>query len=256
MAIDKDKWAAEMNEGEHVRPAAILLPIISLDGNTGIFKRKNVGENGYEKAEEIGQTFSGVIIAIRMQLSEFGKKVQRSSMEYDKSTDQVTIFERHGKGDKGKKTFSGYAMSAKNAYPELREQRWLYMIVQGALVKVQIKGGSMGYWFKFLQELSKKKLHTFQVVAKFDPNPEHNEELGKDYFAAVPQIMRELTDAELEEKIKPEFEALQARLQQQRQFQSRPRPVEHVDGPALDDVPIINLEDDEPADEEPEPSDY
>src|SRR5580704_13379752 len=100
MAVDKDRLAGLMNEDEHVRPSATLVPMVMLEGNKGVFTRRNVGDEGYDKPEDIGQMLSGVIVGVRMSLSQFDKKLNRSTPEYSKSTDKTVLFEKKGKDAK------------------------------------------------------------------------------------------------------------------------------------------------------------
>ena len=121
MAVDKEKLADMMNESEHVRPSATLVPMLMLEGNEGYFTRRNVGDEGYDKPVNIGQTFSGVIVGVRMSLSQYEKKFNRSTPEYSKSTDKTVLFERKGKGAPAEKIAEGYPNGLKAKYPELRE---------------------------------------------------------------------------------------------------------------------------------------
>jgi hypothetical protein len=156
----------------------------------------------------MGQTFSGVIVGVRMSLSEFDKKINRSTPEYSRTTDRVALFEKKGKDGKQEKVAEATSVGLKAKYPELREQRWLYMLVGGEIIKFKVKGAGMTHWFKLLKDLAKKKLHTFQVEVKLDPGFERNEELGKDYYAPVFSIAKELTDDEIEQAIQPHIEKL------------------------------------------------
>jgi hypothetical protein len=248
MALNKEKLAEMMNESEHVRPSATLVPMLMLEGNKGVFTRRDVGDEGYEKVKEIGQTFSGVIVGIRMSLSEFKPKSIKSTPEYGTVKDKTVLFERKGKDGKAEKIGEGTAESLKFKYPELREQRWLYMLVGSELVKFKVKGSGMKHWFALLKELSKKKLHTYQVEVKLDPAFEKNEEIGKEYYAPVFTIAKELSDEEIEktiashiEKLSGEFAAIAAyRAQREAEAEAAP-----------EEIPTIQLEDEGIEEENP-----
>lgn len=202
MALDKAKLAEMMNEQEFVRPAATPLPIISLEGNKGVFMKKPVDGDKVE----LGQTFSGVIVGVRQVLSNYQPKSIKNTPEYSKpNTDRVPLFEKKGKTEKGMKIDENTPVALKAKYPELRTQVYLYMLVSDEMVKVKIKGAGMTHWFDFLKELSKKKLHTFQVKVKIDPAFEKNEELGNDYYATVLTIEKELTDEQIETMVAPKI---------------------------------------------------
>jgi hypothetical protein len=255
---DESKLNEAMNESEHVRPAAEQIPIIKLEGNKGVFTKRSVGEDGYEPQKEMGQTFSGVIVGIRMSLNFFGKKYQLNTPEYGKTTDNTILFRRQGKGDKGKKIDEGSAFSLKVRHEELREQRILYMLVGKELVKFQCKGAGLSHWFALLKELGKKKLHTYNVVVKLDPNAERNEEMGKDYFAPNFTIERELTPEAIEKTIAPQILKLKEQFDAISRFQtSRAKVAEVADEPARDEVPTIQVEGEElPPIQDDEDGDY
>jgi hypothetical protein len=249
MALDKEKLAAMMNEDEHVRPSATVVPMVMLEGNKGVFTRREVGEDGYDKPVEIGQTFSGVIVGVRMSLSQFEKKFNRSTPEYSKTTDKTVLFEKQGKDGKNEKIAEGTPNALKAKYPELREQRWLYMLVGGKIVKLKVKGAGMTHWFKFLRQLSAKKLHTFQVEVKLDPGFETNEELGKEYYAPTFTIAKELSDEDIERLIQPHIEKFSSEFAAIAAFraQREQAAVEET----VEDIPVIQIDEEEvEADEE------
>ena len=257
---DESKLNEAMNESEHVRPAAEQIPIIKLEGNKGVFTKRSVGEDGYEPVKEMGQTFSGVIVGIRMSLNFFGKKYQLNTPEYGKTTDPTILFRRQGKGGKGKKIDEGAAFSLKVRHEELREQRILYMLIGKELVKFQLKGAGLSHWFALLKELAKRKLHTYQVVVKLDPSAERNEEMGKDYFAPNFTIERELTDEAIEKTIAPQILKLKEQFDALSKFQtSRAKVAEPVDELPPDELPTVNVDEDEerpPLEEDGSDGDY
>ncbi len=245
----KEKLAADMNESEHVRPSVALVPLIKLEGNKGVFERRDVNEaGGYEKAREIGQTFSGVIVVIRMGLLAFEKKYSLNTPEYNSSNDKVLLFRREGKGAQGKKIDEGCPDELKERHIELRETRAIYMLVNGEVIKFQLKGSGFKHWFKLLKDLSKKKLHTFQVQVKLDPAAETNEDLNKDYYAPVFTIEKELEDAFIEKEVGPRIEVLKEQFKMMTTYRgskaTEKEPGAGVDEPAPDDLPVIDVDDD------------
>src|SRR5579884_717202 len=205
MAVDKEKLAGMMNEGEHMRPQATLVPIITLEGNKGVFMRRNVGDEGYEKPVELGQTFSGVIVGVRLALSEYKPKSIKSTPEYTHpNTDRVPLFERKGKDAKAEKIEDGMPVTLKAKHEGLRQQVWLFMLLtSGEIVKFKVKGSGLKHWYSFLKELAKRKLHTFEVKVKLDPAMETNEEIGKEYFTPVFTIEKQLDDEKIEKYVEP-----------------------------------------------------
>lgn len=250
MALDKEKLAETMGESEHMRPTNTIVPMITLEGNKGVYMRRELGEEGYEKPKEIGQTFSGIIVAVRMALSSYEPKSIKSTPEYSSSTDKVALFERKGKDAKSERIDEGYIMTLKGNHPELREQRWVYVLVNGRIEKLKIKGAGLGHWFKFLKDLQKKDLHTFDVLVKFDPAFEKNEDLGKEYYAPSLSIERELSEDEIEHQVGPVIEKLSQEFKSIAQYRAKKSADQEDDAPALDDVPVINLDEEEPAAED------
>jgi hypothetical protein len=139
-----------------------------------------------------------------------------------------------------------YPNGLKAKYPELREQRWLYMLMGGEIVKFKVKGSGMTHWFKFLRDLSKRKLHTFQVEVKLDPASETNEELGKSYYAPAFTITKELTDEDIERLIQPHIEKLSGEFAAIAAYRAeKDQRAESVQ----EDMPVVQL--DEEVEDEP-----
>ena len=115
------------------------------------------------------------------------------------------------------------------------------MLVGGEIVKFKLKGAGMTHWFKFLKELAKKKLHTFQVEVKLDPASERNEELGKDYYAPAFTIAKELTDDEIEARIQPHIEKLSEEFAAIAAYRTQ----RDAEAAAPEDVPAVQLDEDE-----------
>lgn len=255
MSVDKEKLAKMMGEDKHIRPQPMRIPIVSLNGEKGVFKRLDVDAEGkYEaKNKDIGQLFEGVIIGIRLQLSEYTKQYKRSSNEYDSPMERVRVWEASTKkGSKMSQVVEGTPkeIREKKDYAGMRAIRWLYMVTQkGEVIKFRVRGSGLTGFFEYLKELGNSKTHTFEVLTRIQPNQQHNESLDKDYYAPHFEVARVLKEAEIE-KIAPKMEAFHENLAALKATYAAAAPVEESEEPVPQD-PIIDLGEEHKEDEVP-----
>jgi hypothetical protein len=214
-----------------------------------VFMRRAVGDEGYDKPVEMGQTFSGVIVGVRMELSYYkpGEPIISSTEYSNTNTEKIALFQREKKGAQPKKLDDGTPVSLKGKYPKVRTQMSIYMLLNGDIVKFKVKGAGMSHWFKFLKDLAKKKQHLFAVRVKLDPALETNEEIGKEYYVPVFTIEKELTDDEIEKTIQPhieklaqEFEAIAKYREQQKAVTADELPTVQLDESGMEDLPPLD----------------
>jgi hypothetical protein len=232
MAVNKEQLAEMMGEKNIVKPTQQQYPIIRMNGNKGVFLRLDVGKDGYEKPKEIGQIIEGSIIAVRRQLSEYNKNYTRSSNEFDELTDEIIIWER----DKGgsAEVFRGKPAEARQKFQLLRSRYHLYMLVNGELVKVVIKGAGLGNLFEYFHELKDSDLHVFEVNTRIEPAQETGE-LGS-YYATAFTNAGPVSEEHLGE-VAIKLEAFHANLKELRaSYQKK------TAAPMVEDVPVIDID--------------
>lgn len=112
------------------------LPVINLNGKTGIFIRREI--NG-DKTEIEEKRLEVVILRVRRSLSDFNTGLFTS--EHDSPKSVAAIFER---GDKFTKFVEeDISETLKNKYG-LGTHQILYCLYKNELVKIDVKGGSLG----------------------------------------------------------------------------------------------------------------
>lgn len=194
--VNKEDLAKAMGEENLRRPMALKLPAISLNGSKGTFVRRNPAEKKGDKWEkkEIGQTFNGVIVRVRLSLSEYNPNYRRETNEYDNIKEKAMLWETNA-GVRSK-IAEGTPEELRKAYPNLRARRILYLVVNDELVKLTVKGSGLGKLFKYFQEFGSNQ-HLFEFYTEFHPSKEENK-AGMGYWALQPLRGAKLTDAELE----------------------------------------------------------
>lgn len=210
--IDK-KALAEMM-GEDVGGSSGILPnypLVSLHGEKGYFRQLRVDEKTgmYIKPQEkIGQAVSGIVVAVRMQLSEYTKSFRRFTNEYSTPRDHLRLFEVSG-GNRVK-LMEGTEKEIREKYQGLRSHRWLYMLVGERVVKYRVKGGGFTRYFEYLRDLKKEQKHLFEVETMIEPEQVHNDDLDKDYYIPHFKAVRELPEEVIEIQIAPVIKELKS----------------------------------------------
>jgi len=174
----KQELSELMGESNIRKVVAIKLPIVRFNGLEGKFKKLELTSEGYADPKDVGQIIEGVIVGIRMQLAEYNKNYRRETNEYDAPSESVRLWERN---DKSSFTLEdGLPVKLREKYQMLRSRRWLYMVINGELVKFMTKGSSLGYLFDYLNEFNSSE-HLFEFKTVMQPVQEEGK-LGK-YWA-------------------------------------------------------------------------
>jgi hypothetical protein len=240
MAIDKEKLAEMMGEKNIVRPAQQQYPIVRLQGTKGVFLKLAVGKDGYEDPKDLGQMLEGEIIAVRRQLSEYTKNYTRSSNEFDEITDEVIVWER-AKVGAGAEIFRGKQGEARQAYQGLRSRYWLYMLVNGDLVKVMVKGAGLGNLFEYFHELKDMHLHIFEVKTRIEPAFEKNDS-GMEYYAMSFSNAGAVDEALLGQ-VAVKLQAFHENLKELREaYQKKGVAAPQPEPETVEEIPVIDLE--------------
>lgn len=195
MDYTKEQLAEMMGEKQLLRPQAQKHPIIRLNGSKGVFMKLALGKDKtYEKPAEYGQMVEGVVIAVRMQLSEYTKDVRRQSNEYTSPKDTIRVWETIG----GVRTqvAEGNQKDIREQYQGLRSRRQLYMVIGDDIVQLQVKGAGLTSLFEYFNELQQAGLHLFDVKTKVHAVQAENEG-GISYYAAVFEQGASVSEEEL-----------------------------------------------------------
>jgi len=208
--MDKNKLAELMGEKTFMRPTQEKYPIINLNGETGIFVKSDLEEDGkYGEKQEVGNVVEGVIIAVRQQLSEWTKNYQRSSNEYDSGNDKVVVWET-AKGVRTKMA-EGSIKELRENYQGLRSVYLLYALIGNEVIKIKVRGAGLSNLFPYFNELRDAGKHLFEVKTQLQPSQMTNESLKKNYWAPVFFNAGDVSEEEME-KVAARMEAFHSNL--------------------------------------------
>lgn len=223
--IDKNELAKTMGEENHMKSQSFTAPMVSINGNTGAFKKLCVDEKTgkyIKPAVDNGKSIEGVIIAIRIQVGEYNKQYSRSSGEVDSLSEVTSLWERDNASGKGQKIMVGTPAELRTKYATLKSYRFLYMMVGSDVIKFKIKGSAFTNFFDYLKKLSDEGKHTFDVVTRIDTDMLVNESLGTNYYVPKFTIAREVPDDKLEEVVAPKLNELRAKFNSMKRTQEMP----------------------------------
>jgi len=142
------------------------VPIISLGGTTG-----DVTLMGLDKSKTIIKLpFECTILRIRRQAWAFrkedGKNISQYSTEHDTWKDHITVFEY--KDSKNKVIAEGTYNEIYATMPELKMKNNAYVLYEGNVCKLEIKGSSRRAFVDFQKELNSDGKETFEKNIKID----------------------------------------------------------------------------------------
>lgn len=155
----------EMSGEKEVAPQLELNEIV-INGNEGnyyyVHKKKGLieidGEKGYEK-ENLGPAIEVVFLRIRRKLRQYVKgQKPLSTNEHTSSADMLTLFG-------GEKVIRGSNDELRKQFQGLRTVQIVYCLFKGELVRLVVKGASLG------SEVKAKDVHDFySYVSSFKKN--------------------------------------------------------------------------------------
>lgn len=136
------------------------VPIINFGGNSGRFSKVNYAEK--EKTEEdLESPLEIIILKRRNILSHFGNGISYFSTEFDSVSDKVLLFKKEGGSIK--QVGVGYPTELREGNPLLKSHVMLYVLHQGEVCKMEIKGGSASDFFAFQSAYSSEEKHSFEL---------------------------------------------------------------------------------------------
>jgi len=197
-----DEMAKQSGE-ENIKSAPRYeLPTIRLQGKKGKFIKKWRDENKEYQSEEIGETLEGVMLKVRRKFSGFGKDEKFFTNEHNSWKDTVNVFYVDFKV-KDKKTQlidTGKISDLRVKYPNLKMRQVIYFLMDGEIVKLEVKGKGLSNLFDYWKEQFESSEHIFQFITKVSIS-EKSSPLGS-YYAMNFEKGREIKDlTEVGEKL-------------------------------------------------------
>ncbi len=132
--MTKEEIMKNAGEEHYRRPERLNVNEVRLNGSTGIFE-KNYKDGDEWKRESLGTELEITILRLRRRLNDFNSQLRSS--EHNSKNDNIILF---GKNERIK----GIASELREKYKGLRTENLAYSLLNGELIKVLIKGASLG----------------------------------------------------------------------------------------------------------------
>jgi hypothetical protein len=161
--IDLEALAEASGENEVKGAPKLDLPILKLNGSKGNFTLLRQG-----KKIELDNEVEGVILKIRRCCTFYSKTKQMFSTEVNSNSDKMVLFEVFTKknGDRSfNKVDEGTYAELKQRKPDLKFIQVIYFLMDGDVVKLQVKGGGLTNLFEYYRKFEGKE-HMFQFTTK------------------------------------------------------------------------------------------
>lgn len=189
------------------------VPAIRFNGNTGQFRR--VGLDGEET--DLKTPVNIVVLKKRSSLSSFRgatKTLPAESMftsEYDSVHDEVALFQNLG----GKTSFlmNAPVSAIREKHQLLKTSNILYVLFQKEVHKLEVKGGSLGAWFDYLNSLKDDGKHSFEVISSLASEKRKNESLGTTYYSITFEALDKDVDLDVIEAKQQEVAEALAKIE-------------------------------------------
>ena len=245
--INKEELANMSGENSFRRPVRYVVPLISLNGNEGKFY-KNVLTDGESEKTSLGENeIKGVILKIRRVLTQFGKNERYYTNEHDSWKDKLILF--HAKDGNVNKIDEGTTEAIRNAHQELRYTSHIYFLLDGEVVKLVVRGSSVGNFIEFTNSQFKPSEHLFDFEIKITPQKQENEALGTTYYAMQFEKGDKIEDlTEVAGKIKEVSDAITKQNDYYKKPKEEEKEEEKKEEVIVGDIPVIDT--DEPMQEE------
>lgn len=206
MSAQNDQLARMMGmsgEQEGGKAPKYNVPIIKFNGNTGEFK-KIVYTDGAKEESAITGELKIVILKNRKRLE--AQDAGLSSVEFNSIKQIVTLFSNTD--GKFSKEAVDTVTNLRENYPVLKTQEVLYVLHDGEICKLIVKGGSSTSFYTFKDALKEEGNHSFSVTTKVGVASAKGK-VGKKYFyMTFESAPLEVTLDEVESKMTEVAEAV------------------------------------------------
>jgi len=205
--INKEELAEMSGETSFRRPARYVVPLVSLNGNEGKFYKNVLTDEGSQKEPLDDVEIKGTILKIRRVLTQFGKDERYYTNEHDSWKDKLILF--HAKDGKVNRIDEGVTEGIRNRHQELRYTSHIYFLLDKEVVKLVVRGSSVGNFIEFTNGEFKQNEHLFEYEIKITPSKQENKALGTTYYAMKFEKGDKIEDlTEVADKIKEVSDAI------------------------------------------------
>ena len=237
----RDEITKYSGENDYRKSPRLNYPIVQLDGDKGIFT-KGYRENDEWKKMEVGQSIEVIILRVRRKLADWN--TQMYSTEHNHPNNTIILYRDRQQIDKG----VAKELRQKPEYKELKTQQILYSYLGDEMVKIQVKGSSLGSenkpkdsipFYEYLSSFDKDE-HIWEYYTRLVPKEEKKG--NRRYFAISFERGEKIPEKQLDfvaEKMKVLFEAFESEdsynLPEKKEFSK----------PLRDELPTVQVDEEE-----------
>jgi hypothetical protein len=185
-------------------------PSIRQSGKNGEFTLTTKSEDG-KKEETLPKKFEVVFLKHRSQIAAaFSpgkvKKPSYFTTEFDNPNELVEIL----KLDNGKVESIAQGVTTKSAFDQIfqltkltpKNEKVIYVLRDGEVNRLHLKGGSMGPYFDYLKEVKTHAAHSFMVVTEISDSGLTENEAGLEYHHMLFKVKGESDPAVVSVKMR------------------------------------------------------
>ena len=161
-----------------LRQARYTVPILKFNGSKGDFTLLTQDKEGNFVPSEPTSETEGVILKVRRIYTGYQETPSGSlrwyTNEHNSNKDKLILFERPEKG-KSRLVAEGTLEEIRTKYPKIRLQQNLYFLLDNEkIVKLGVRGKSLGAFWQYIKEDFKEGEHIFQFLTKITCHQEEN----------------------------------------------------------------------------------
>jgi hypothetical protein len=235
------EWSGANNSSARIK---YEVPNIKFNGMSGSMQSFAIGADKTAGVDIPGNQMSVVLLRARRTVSAFKKEgtkpIVMFSNEHNTWRDEITIWKKDDAGSKVLAT--GLFRDLRETYKELDLRFNLYILYQGAVNKIQIRGKSRRNFAEYAKKLNEAGKNIFEVNTKITAQKEKNQVSGMEFYA----LSFESTGDSSIEMVAPCLQEVGEKMNSiDEQFKTtqKSKPREEVQG----ELPIIKY--DEPSDD-------
>lgn len=179
----RDRLAEKQGNDSGGKFPKFVVPIINFNGNSGEFRVIPVVDGELSKeAQPVKSPISIVIVKKRSALAtKLEDEPSYFSSEFSSPNERISLFTNTA----GKVSFaeSGIVMDLRQKYPTLKTKSILYVLFNGELHKLEVKGGSMSDFFDWQKNLQDEGMHSFETSVVVGSKKQKSEKAKKVYYS-------------------------------------------------------------------------